>query len=853
MNPATSPGNRGFFYSHAAFVVRWRIPLLLLTIAVTVGAVWMAKNNLKIEADLESLAPKDAPESLALEAFRDVFGRDDVFILLAKGDVFSMGYAQKLRDMHQELEQIDVKLTTDAHEPTTAAPGGPAAAQAPGAASGAAAEASPTGADEDFAEGGDDFGGDELAGEDGDAWEGEKGGSVVDEVVSLFNARRTSIVDGALKVGELMAPFPTKDQLPALKDYVLGSQLLMGQVIGAKAAASVVMVRTHPMSETDSERVYHAVKAVMKRYDSPDFELSMAGSPALVPTMKGYMIKDLKVLLGGSFFIMFLVLAFMFRHPLGVVPPILVVAISVIWTFGAMALAGMPMTLISNIMPSFLVCVGLGAAIHIISVYRDERLAGLAGPDAVVAAVGMTGKPVVYTALTTMVGLLSFRFASVDAIAQMGVAGAFGVGVACIHSLVFLPIALSFNKKSLFGRSESQQGDFLDRFLNMCSGFSTGPDRASSGRRNLVTLVVGGALLALAIFGTTRLYPAHDPLAWMPDDQPIKQAFDYIDSEIGGTANVQLLIESRSDKGVTDLKLLQGLEALQEHVAAYKNPRGSGKIVGHAMSVLDVIKETNRATNGGDEAFYKLPDSQRGASDLMFMFESAGAAQLRRLVTTDMSTTQMSIRIKWMDANSYTPLAAHIQEGVAKHLSGVAKVRPTGAIFTLLSVVSRLVSDVLSSFGAAFVVITIFMVMLLRDFRLGLIAMVPNFMPIIFIAGIMGLIGIPIDMGNLMIASIAIGIAVDDTIHFLHHFQHARAHGQDVEQAIAAALRHCGRAIVSTSLVLALGFSVYLTATMYHLQRFGSLIAMVAIMALLTNIIIGPAMLRRVYGLGRDA
>ena len=834
----------GFYYGFTRFVLRFRVPLLLLTVALTVGAGLAAKHKLRLEAELDSLAPKDAPEVIALEAFRDVFGRDDLFMVVAKGDVFSMGYVNKLRDLHQDLERINVELSTDARKTASPSP----------------AAASP--ADDEFASDGDDFGGDDHGGNDqfgdefregdaADAWAGEAGGSVVDEVVSLFNARKTTSEGGSLKVGEVMDPFPTADELPQLKDYVLSSRLLIGQVIGPKLTGSVLLVRTHPMAEDDSALVYHAVLAAMKRHEGPDFELGVAGPPAMVPVLKGYMMSDMRILLAASFAVMFLVLGIMFRHPIGVVAPMLVVAMSVVWAFGAMALADIPMTLISSIMPSFLVCVGLGAAIHIQSVYRDERLAGRDSHDAVIAAVGMTGKPVVFTALTTMIGLLSFSFASVDAVAQMGMAGAFGVAVACVHSLVFLPIALSFNKKSLFGRSESQQGDLLDRFLQLCSGLSTGPDARSAGRRNLITLITGAALLALAIFGISLLYPAHDPMAWIPPDQPIKRAFDYVDSDIGGTANVQLLIETKGEKGVSDLKLLQGLERLEAHIAAYEDPRGQGKLVGHAMSVLDVIKETNRATHDGNEAFYKLPDTQRGASDLVFMFESAGAAQLRRLASSDMRTTQMSIRIKWTDANSYAPLASHINAGVKQHLSEVANVRATGAVFTLLSVVSRLVVDVLSSFGAAFAIITVFMILLLGGLRLGLIAMVPNLMPILFIAGFMGLIDIPIDMGNLMIASIAIGVAVDDTIHFLHHFKHARGQGKEVEQAIAVSLQHCGRAIVSTSLVLALGFSVYLTATMYHLQRFGSLIALTAVMALLTNIIIGPAVLRRVYGLGK--
>ena len=139
------------------------------------------------------------------------------------------------------------------------------------------------------------------------------------------------------------------------------------------------------------------------------------------------------------------------------------------------------------------------------------------------------------------------------------------------------------------------------------------------------------------------------------------------------------------------------------------------------------------------------------------------------------------------------------------------------------------------------------MVLMLRNLRLGMIAMVPNLMPIVAIMGLMGLIGVPIDMSNLLIASIAIGIAVDDTIHFLHHFQvYYQAEG-DVEGAISHSFRHSGRAMVSTSVILAMGFCVYITAQMSNLGRFGMLVALTVVFALLCDLFFAPALLRATY------
>ena len=871
---AISPFWRGW----ASFVLRFRLPLLLLTIALAVAAAYTVRTRLKIETSLESLAPRNTAVARSLEAFRDAFGRDDVFVIVAQGEVLSLDYLQRLTRLHRDLEALDVaigaraKAARAAPAPTT--PGGPAAppALAPMTDSAAAAAATATGAgaaggegdlvgdedlsgdkdfggDEDFG-GDDDFGGDAAfaaGGEAADAWEGVVGGSVVDEVVSLVNARRTHMEDGALHIGELLDPFPSAEGLAELGEQIRGSRLLMGQIVGPKLQHSAVLVRTHLMPEADSERVHDAVRGLLERHDAAAFKLTLAGLPAMMVTMKTRMFGDLRVLVGLALGVMVLVLAFLFRHPLGVVAPLVVVVMSLMWTFAFMATVGFPMTLMSNIMPSFLICVGLGAAIHIVSVYRDELLAGHAGREAVIRAVATTGRPVFFTSLTTMVGLLSFKFASVEPLAEMGMAGAFGIASAFLHSVVFLPIALSFNRGSLMGRGHGQDGDRLDRFLALCNGLSSGATPADARRRRATTLAVGAVLTVVAALGMSRLVVAHDPVSWLPDSEPLRVAFATIDREIGGTANIQLLIDTEGPHGIADIHLLRGLEALEDHIHAYRDPKGRGAVVGHSMSLLDVVKETNQALHGGDPAWYRLPETQRGASDLLFMFESAGAEQMRRLATTDMKRTQMTVRVKWLDATAYVPLAEHVDRGVTEHLSGVAKVRTTGASYTMLSVVTRVIGDVLRSFGAAFALITLFMILLLADLRLGLIAMAPNLMPILFIAGIMGHGGVPIDMVNLMIASIAIGVAVDDTIHFLYHFRVVHRAGGTVDDAIAAAMQHCGRAIVSTSVVLALGFSVYLAASMSSLQRFGGLIALTAVMALLIDLIFAPALLRLVY------
>ena len=819
-----------YFLTLGELVVRLRIWVLLACVAVTGASLWAIATRLTIDTSVESFASNQAESQRVLEEYRDEFGRDTMLMVLVEGDVFSLPFLERLRALHAELARLDVQVDTlGERRADRERKRHPTAATAP-----KKVTPQPNGLDDAFG----DFDGTEAASADdwGDAsasgaaaptkrpsppvddWAGLAGGTIVEQITSLVNVRQTRGTADGIEVGELLEPFPTGADLPALKARVLADPTLMGQVVDREGRYAVIVLRTQFMGERDTVKVFHAIEVIVARHQAEGFRVLLTGMPALNAGLNHLMVHDLRNLLVLSLLAMLAVLTYLFRHPVGIIAPLLVVAMAAINTVGFMSLLGMPLTMLSIILPAFLMCVGIGDSVHLLSVYRDERRLDRDPHEGLVRALATTGVPVFYTSLTTILGLLSFQFASLDAIKEMGLAGAFGVGLALLYSLTFLPAVISFFPRTRLGARAEGARDFLDRFIDRCMQASgdlddTGRGPASLGavRRRRTTLLIGGVLVGLAIVGTGMLRVYHDPLSWMPDKEPLKTSLLLLDEKVGGTASLQLLIDGNSERGVKDVALMKGLEALAAHIATYRDPH-VGPVIGNAISVVDVVKETNRALHGGQEAFYVLPDDQRAASDALFMFENAGPEELHRLATNDLSRAQMTLRTKWLEATAYLPLTAFVEEGIEKFIPADAKVRPTGSVYTLATTVRHLLTDLIRSFGAAFIVITLVMIVLLRSLKLGLVAMVPNLMPILLVMGLMGGVGIPIDMNNLLIASIAIGIAVDDTIHFMHHFGVNRAWSGNIEEALARAMRHSGRAMVSTTVILMIGFFVYLGA-----------------------------------------
>jgi predicted RND superfamily exporter protein len=601
------------------------------------------------------------------------------------------------------------------------------------------------------------------------------------------------------------------------------------------------------MSEEDSAKVSDEIERVMGRHRAPGFSPSIAGMPAILVALNAAMLHDMQLGMTLTTVILVLVMGYLFRHWQGVVGPVAVVLQAALWTLGTIAVTGTPMTMVTSVLGAFLMVVGIGDSVHLLSVYRDARARGVDNRDAIVHAVATTGRPVFFTSLTTAGGLLSFRFAHMEPIQHMGTFGAIGVLYAFLLSMALLPALLTFNTRSLLGARPIAPGephaprDRTDRFLSFCADLS----RTEGARRR--TLAVATLLVAIAGWGGTLLRFHHDPIEWFPDDAPVKQTVQDLSAHVGGTGDVSILVQANEGASLRDRELLLALERLETHAFEYRDPRTGEAVVRNATSLLDVVRESWRALHGGDQAHYRVPGTQRGVVDVLTLFESAGPDELGRLATIDWQQTLMSLRVTWLPAQGYVPLTEYLQRGIDELIGGRAHVALTGTVYNSTRVVAQLLDDLMQSFAAALVAITLMMILLLRDLKLGLISMLPNLLPIAGLVALMGFLDIPVDVNNLLIGSIAIGIAVDDTIHFLHQFKaHYDAHGK-VDEAIEIAFRHAGRAMVSTSVILVGGFLVMLSGEMASSHTFGILVSCSVVFALLADLMIAPAVLRAFY------
>ncbi len=783
------------FEQWGRFVVRhpWPVIVLMLVAALGVGA---ALPGMQVDNSVEAFLHEDDPNLLHYNDFRDRFGRDDVTVITIRPhDIFDIAFLEKLRAMHEDLENEVPYL---------------------------------------------------------------------DELTSLVNARATYGEGDELVVDELLAEWP-RDQadLAALRARVFANPLYLDTLISRDGRFTTVTLEPvvysptalgeealsgfedEGTSQSDSpgERRYlndlesadmvKAVRQVMHRYQDADTEMFLAGTAVMEERLEDEMQADLVRFLSLSILVIVVVLYAVFRRASGVALPLLTVILSLITTLGGMALLGISLSLTTEILPSFLLTVGVCYSVHIITIFFQGLDRGLVREDAIRHALSHSGLAVLMTGLTTAGGLASFSQAEVAPVAELGIIGPLGVILAMIFALVFLPALLAVIPLSKSAaRSQRRSGALLSGAVVACGGFSA--------RRPWLVLVGAAVLIVVASVGVSRLRFANDYFLWFPDGEPLVEATRLMDRELRGVVTLEAIVETGVENGLHDPDLLRKLADIGEANSSF---RQGDLFVGKTISVADILKETHQALNENRAAYYTIPDNPQLVAQELLLFENGGAEDLEELVDSQFSTARISMKIPWTDWMLYPELITEMRHHLRSILGPDVPFHLTGFCTVMARAAESFVTTMVQSYTLALLIITPLMIFLLGSFRRGLLSMVPNLTPILLTLGLMGWLDIPLDMSTTLIGGIIIGLAVDDTIHFMDRFNRYFEQTHDANRAVRETLETAGTAMLFTSVVLGAGFLAFTFAYMQNVVEFGLLCAFATVAAFVADITLAPSLM----------
>jgi len=588
------------------------------------------------------------------------------------------------------------------------------------------------------------------------------------------------------------------------------------------------------LSDDENTEIVAKTQGIIKDFQSDDFDIYLTGSAVIAGTLKQSMKEDTKQFIQKMVVMIILVLFVLFKRLSGVFLPIIAVLFTVISTLSMMAISGAPFTIVTQIMPSFLLAVITGGVIHLLSIFYKDFDKSQDVKSALRYAMGHSGLAIVMTSLTTAVGLWSFSFSEIAPVANLGTFASLGVLVGLLFTLVLVPALLSVTKIKFKPDKQNQQGNTkMDSLLLGISNIATGYPKA--------IVSVSALIILVAIFFAAQLRFSHFPLNWFPEDNASRVATEVVDDKLRGSITLEVIIDTGIANGLYEPSTLNKIQKATDYLNSIQT---QAYFVGKTLSLVDVIKEINKALNENKAEFYTIPQDKNLVAQELFLFENSGSDDLQDFVSSDFSKARITVKVPYVDALAYNQFIDQVQAQLDQEFSDVAKVSLTGISVLLSVIMEKSIYSSAVSYVLAFGLIAIMMIILIGNVKIGLISMIPNVLPILFLSTIMVILDMPLDMFTMLIGAIALGLAVDDTVHFMHNFRRYELEFNDVDKAVRLTLLGTGRAIIVTSIVLSLGFLVLTTATMSNMFNFGILTASAIFIALLADFFLVPAIMK---------
>lgn len=611
-----------------------------------------------------------------------------------------------------------------------------------------------------------------------------------------------------------------------IRAEMTSSPIFRGTIVDADGEVSAIVAQLSPrcVNQKDREPVLARVREVLARDGetvAPRFHL--AGIPTIEHEYIRLTQRDLLKFMPISLAIFLLLLALYFRNVVGTFLPLATVLVGVIWMLGAMTLTGRPISVLTTIVPNLIIVIGISDSVHMLSRYqedlrrRPERRAALAH-----TLTRMTWACFL-TSFTTAVGFASLLLTNVAVVQEFGLVAAVGIMMAYFVTIQVVPAVLD-NVPPLRGR-------FADEFAQVVSTRSmTAVARIVHRRRGWIVAVTV-AILAAVAFGIPRI---EENSSWLQDIDPKNEVYvahDYIEHNLASIFTVELSLAG-------DFRRLETLVALDAYEARLREEPRVGSVVGWA----DVVKEAMRADPFVRER--RLPRTQAELDRIHGVLKSTlGRTGITRaLMAEGFDYSRVTIRAsERLEARGLEEVVAYAES--VRDAAAPFSVTPTGKSWLAKKSLDGVIHSMIATVGVAALVISLVMAFMFGSVRTGVISMIPNFLPMAVTAGIMGYLEIDLNFSTITVFSVSLGLAVDNTIHFLSRYRLEIHKDPDHVKAIYRTLEGVGRPMVFSTVLLILGFGAILTSNFKFTFYFGLLGGITVLTALLADLFVLPVLL----------
>ncbi|RLD25265.1 MAG: hypothetical protein DRI71_00075 [Bacteroidetes bacterium] len=754
----------------ADFIIKNRLLLILLIVAVT---VFMGYNARKAELnyDFAKIVPKSDPDMIDFENFRELFGED--------GSILAIGIRDSSLFTPTNFNRLN-------------------------------------------------FLSEEIAGMPG-----------ITTVLSLPNLPKM-VKDTTEKKFDIVPIFTEmpddQETLDSLLKVVMDQKLYSGQLINPDNGM-VLMLVSYDRSVLNSDKRIGLTEDIMdvgvSFTEHTGIKLYYAGMPFIRSVIAGKVKDELIMFLGFSALITAFIMLLFFRSWMAVVFPMIIIAVIVIWVMGTLVLFDYRITLLTGLIPTVIVVIGIPNSIYLINKYHHEFLMHGDKLLAIKTVTQKIGLVTLITNGTTAVGFGVLMFTDITILREFGVIASINIMATFVVSIILMPSVFSYlpapTAKQLKHLSFAPLGGVLDFFNFVVQ------------KRRYVVFAVTGVILTFAIIGVYKVHSVSFMVDDIPEESQVKQDLRYFEHNFSGMMPLEIVVDTHKKRGVTDLRNLKKIEEFEQFLAEQPD-------ISNPISIINFVKAARQAFFGGNPARYALPRNNNEKNFILGYLknESDSSGLLKSFVDSTGQKIRISLKIKDIGSNKMDSLVNQVIRPKQNEIFEKSKLTAsiTGTTLLFIKGNSYLIDNLKMSFVLAFVAISIIMGLLFANFRMIVLSLIPNVIPLAITAGIMGYFGIALKPSTAIIFSIAFGISVDYAIHFLAKYrQELFANNFNVSVAINNSLHETGTSMIYTSIVLFAGFVIFTASDFGGTVALGFLTSITLFISMFTNLLVLPSLL----------
>ena len=601
-------------------------------------------------------------------------------------------------------------------------------------------------------------------------------------------------------------------------DTYLMAITVNGKVINSKAREPMI------------KKVYEMSEAFAQKYE---IKMHYSGLPYIRVEMAHMIKKEMNMFILLSLLVTAIILFMFFRSFKVVFFSMLVVALSVIWAVGSMVLFDYKITLLTAMLPPLLVVIGIPNSVFLINKYHAEYILHRNKIKALQRVVSKIGNATFLTNLTTASGFATFIITSSQILKEFGVVAALNIMVVFFLSLVLIPIIFSFIAPPDNKATQHLENKFINKFIRAL-------EKIVLNNRKTIYIITG-SLMIIGVIGISKIKSTGYMVDDLPHNNVIYQDLKFFEKNLDGIMPLEIVIETKKKGGVLKLSTLKRIEKLNDSLKQYPD-------ISASLSLVEGAKFAHQAYYNGKEKYYKMPSSNVKNILLSYLSKAEVKGDINifdSFMDSSQTKTRMSFRIKDIG----TTRMEKMEQIILGHIDKIFptdkyKVTVTGSSIVFFKGTQYLIKNLFLSLALAIVLIASFMAWMFSSKRMVLVALIPNLIPLVITAALMGYFGIPIKASTILVFSIAFGISVDDTIHYLAKYrQELKLTSWNIRSSVVLALRETGQSMMYTSIILFFGFGIFALSDFGGTVSLGILVSVTLLSAMLSNLILLPSLL----------